>query len=63
MSERSSAATTLIGLDGFVVLAETIEDDELWLLVETTASTAWCSDLSAVSARWGTAVAVSRSVA
>jgi transposase len=42
MEERSGGATALLGMDGFVVLASTETDDELWLLVETTADVAGC---------------------
>lgn len=42
--QRSSDATALIGLDGFVVLAQLAEHDELFVLIETTADRAWCRE-------------------
>jgi hypothetical protein len=42
MGDRSSDASELLGLDGFVVLSQTEEDGELWILVETTADVAGC---------------------
>jgi transposase len=42
-SGRDSGATALVGLDGFVVTAQTVHDGEHWLLVETTADRAWCA--------------------
>lgn len=35
MTDRSGGATALLGMEGFVVLAQTEVDDELWLLIET----------------------------
>jgi transposase len=43
MDDRSGGATALLGMDGFVVLASTEEDDELWLLVETTEDLVGCA--------------------
>ena len=42
MGDRSSGATALLGMDGFVVLSQTEEDGEVWVLVETTADVAGC---------------------
>ena len=42
MGEGSGDASALLGMDGFVVLAQTEEDGELWLLVETTRDLAGC---------------------
>ncbi len=41
-SGRDAGATALVGLDGFVVTAQTVHDGEHWLLVETIADGAWC---------------------
>jgi transposase len=41
-SGGKSDATALVGLDGFVVTAQTIHEDEHWLLVETTRAQVWC---------------------
>lgn len=41
-SKGSDAAAVLVGMPGFVVLAAVEDDGELWLLVETTASTVGC---------------------
>jgi hypothetical protein len=43
-SGEGSGATALIGLDGFVVAAQTVRDGEHWVLVETTADRVWCHD-------------------
>lgn len=37
MGDRRSDASELLGVDGFVVLSQTEEDGEVWILVETTA--------------------------
>ena len=37
-SDEGLGATALVGLDGFVVTAQTHRDGEHWLLVETTAT-------------------------
>lgn len=42
MGDRSSDASELLGIDGFVVLSQTQEDGEVWVLVETTADVAGC---------------------
>ena len=42
MGDRSGDASALLGVDGFVVLSQTEEDGELWVLVETTADVAGC---------------------
>jgi len=42
MSDRSGDASALLGMEGFVVLSQTEEDGELWVLVETTADVAGC---------------------
>ncbi len=42
MGDRSSDASALLGMDGFVVLAQSEEDRELYVLVETTATVAGC---------------------
>jgi hypothetical protein len=49
MEDRS--ATELLDLDGFVVLSQTIEAGERWLLVETTADVAGCPSCGVVSDR------------
>lgn len=52
---RDSGVTALVGLDGFVVIVQTVHDGEHWLLVETTAARAWCAvfGVRALSAdRW-----------
>jgi transposase len=40
--EGSDAATVLVGLPGFVLVAATVDEDELWLLVETVRSPVSC---------------------
>ena len=40
MGDRSSDASALLGMDGFVVLSQIEEDGELYVLVETTATVA-----------------------
>ena len=42
------SATALMGMDGFVVVAQTVADGEHWLLIETTAPRSWCPDCGAV---------------
>lgn len=42
MGDRSSDAGELLGMHGLVVLSQTEEDGELWVLVETTADVAGC---------------------
>ena len=42
MDDRSGDASALLGMDGFVVLSQTEEDGEVWVLVETTADLAGC---------------------
>jgi transposase len=39
---RSDGATALFDMDGFVVGAHVLEDDEWWLLVETSAGVVGC---------------------
>jgi transposase len=41
-SDVGAGATALVGLDGFVVTAQTVHDGEHWLLIETTKARAWC---------------------
>jgi transposase len=41
-SGGDSGATALVGLEGFVVTAQMVQDGEHWLLVETSAVRAWC---------------------
>lgn len=43
-SSRDSGATALVGLDGFVVTAQTMREGEHWLLVETTMTRSWCPE-------------------
>jgi transposase len=43
MGDRSGDASALLGMEGFVVLSQTEEDGECWVLVETTAEMAGCS--------------------
>lgn len=43
MGDRSSGASALLGMEGFVVLASTDAEDELWLLVETETDVVGCS--------------------
>ena len=54
MHDRS--ATELLDLDGFVVLSQTIEAGERWLLVETTADVAGCSSCGVVATGHGRSV-------
>ena len=42
MGDRSADASALLGMEGFVVLSQTEEDGECWVLVETTADVAGC---------------------
>ena len=42
MGDRSSDASALLGMEGFVVLSQSEEGGELWVLVETTATVAGC---------------------
>lgn len=42
MVDRSGDASALLGMDGFVVLSQTEEDGELWVLVEKRADVAGC---------------------
>lgn len=42
MSDRSGDAHALLGMDGFVVISQTEEDGELFVLVETTRDVAGC---------------------
>jgi transposase len=42
MSDGSSGATALLGMDGFVVLAMIEQDGELFISVETTANVVGC---------------------
>jgi len=42
MGDRSSDASALLGMEGFLVLSQSEEDGELWVLVETTADVAGC---------------------
>jgi transposase len=42
MGDRSGDASELLGMHGFVVLSQTEEHGELWILVETTADVAGC---------------------
>ena len=43
-SGGDAGATALVGLDGFVVKSQMLRDGEHWLLVESTAARAWCSE-------------------
>ncbi|MHB1504702.1 MAG: transposase family protein [Acidimicrobiales bacterium] len=43
MSNGSGDASALLGMDGFVVISQTEEDGELWVLVETTGDVARCA--------------------
>ncbi len=54
MHDRS--ATELLDLDGFVVLSQTIEAGERWLLVETTADIAGCPSCGVVATGHGRSV-------
>jgi transposase len=54
MHDRS--ATELLDLDGFVVLSQTIEAGERWLLVETTADVAGCPSCGGVATGHGRSV-------
>ena len=40
MDDRSGDASALLGMEGFVVLSQTEEDGECWVLVETTVASA-----------------------
>ena len=44
MERNGSGVSALLGLDGFVVLAQLLDEDtgEWWLAVETTEDRAWC---------------------
>jgi len=42
MGDRSRDASALLGMEGFVVLSQSEEDGELYVLVETTANVAGC---------------------
>ena len=42
MGDRSSDASALLGMEGFVVLSQSEGDGELYVLVETTATVAGC---------------------
>ena len=42
MGDRSSDASALLGMEGFVVLSQSEEGGEAWVLVETTATVAGC---------------------
>ena len=42
MGDRSSDASALLGMEGFVVLSQTEEDGGLYVPVETTATVAGC---------------------
>jgi len=42
MGDRSRDASALLGMEGFVVLSQTEEDGECWVLVETTRDVAGC---------------------
>ena len=42
MGDRSSDASALLGMEGFVVLSQSEEGGEVWVLVETTATVAGC---------------------
>ncbi len=42
MGDRSGDASALLGMEGFVVLSQTEEDGECWVLVETTRDVAGC---------------------
>lgn len=42
MGDRSCDASALLGMEGFVVLSETEDDGECWVLVETTRDVAGC---------------------
>jgi transposase len=45
MDHKGSGVSALLGLDGFIVRAQLLDDDtgEWWLAVETTEDRAWCS--------------------
>ena len=42
MGDRTGDATALLGVDGFIVLSQTEEDGEVWVLGETTADVVGC---------------------
>ena len=56
MSDGSSGATALLGMDGFVVLAMIEEDGELFISVETTASVVGCGSCGVRATGHGRAV-------
>jgi len=53
MGDRSSDASALLGMAGFVVLSQTEDDGELWILVETTADVAGCPRCGVVATGHG----------
>jgi hypothetical protein len=42
MDDRSGDAIALLGMEGFVVLSQTEEEGECWILVGTTRGVAGC---------------------
>ncbi|MCL4313604.1 MAG: hypothetical protein M1131_05645 [Actinobacteria bacterium] len=42
MNYHSEDATALLGMGGFLVLSQTEEDGEVWILLETSADEASC---------------------
>jgi len=42
MGDRSGDASALLGMEGFVVLSQTEEDGECWVLVETSRDVVGC---------------------
>ena len=50
MEQGSDAAgvAALLGMDGFVVTAQTVRDGEVWLAVETTATRLACPDCGVI---------------
>jgi len=56
MDERSGGATALLGMDGFVVLTQTEEAGEWWLLVETERDVVGCPDCGVLAVGHGRSV-------
>jgi hypothetical protein len=52
METNGSGVSALLGLDGFVVLAQLLDDvtDEWWLKVETTDIRGWCPTVATIVA-------------
>jgi len=42
MNQHSEDATALLGMEGFVMLSQTEENGEPWILIETTADRTTC---------------------